>query len=350
MHWSARKTQNPWTVPGRGMRKIAMKHFHVVALGCLPIFMILFVAPGNAGAQTAPTFVGVRTFLSAPYEPDLEKLKADFAVLGVPFDEGTWGQPGERYGPRDMRENSQEYAHDLTDGFYYIDSDRTVLKGKRWVDVGDVIVYPTVPAETGEKITAAVQKILAKKTFPIVLGGDHSITFPVIRAFDVPLTVVHIDAHLDTWNGAKGNLDHASWVLRVAKLPSVKKIVQLGMRGIANDLEAAANAKALGTKVVTSEEIHRRGVSAAIDAIPRSENIYVTFDVDSMDPALAPGTGTYEPGGLNFAEIDELMKQIPTKGKLVGLDIVEVNPYRDPSGRTAQTAIRLMVDLLAAAF
>ncbi len=304
--------------------------------------LIILALPAFAGAQTAPTFVGVRTFLSAPYEPDLDKLQADFAVLGVPFDEGTWGQPGERYGPRDLRENSQEYAHDLTEGFYYIDGDRTVLKGKRWVDVGDVIVYPTVPAETGEKITAAVKKILAKKTFPIILGGDHSITFPVIRAFDVPLTVVHIDAHLDTWNGAR--------VLRVAKLPTVKKIVQLGMRGIANDPESAGNAKALGTKVVTSEEIHRRGVSAAIDAIPRSENIYVTFDVDSMDPALAPGTGTYEPGGLSFAEIDELMKQIPAKGKLVGLDIVEVNPYRDPSGRTAQTAIRLMVDLLAAAF
>ena len=319
----------------------------------VPVLLVCLIAitlPASVAPQTAPTFVGVRTFLSAPYEPDLDKLHADFAVLGVPFDEGTWGQPGERYGPRDLRENSQEYAHDLTEGFYYIDGDRTVLKGKRWVDVGDVIVYPTVPTETGEKITSAVKKILAKKTFPIILGGDHSITFPVIRAFDVPLTVVHIDAHLDTWNGAKGNLDHASWVLRVAKLPSVKKIVQLGMRGIANDQEAAANAKALGTNVVTCEEIHRRGVSAAIDAIPRSENIYVTFDVDSMDPTLAPGTGTYEPGGLNFAEIDELMKQIPSKGKLVGLDIVEVNPYRDPSGRTAQTAIRLMVDLLAAAF
>src|SRR5882724_7074890 len=334
----------------RDGRENAMKQVRIFALGFLLNLVVMLISPGNAAAQTAPTFVGVRTFLSAPYEPDLDKLQADFAVLGVPFDEGTWGQPGERYGPRDMRENSQEYAHDLTEGFYYIDGDRTVLKGKRWVDVGDVIVYPTVPAETGEKITSAVKKILAKKTFPIILGGDHSITFPVIRAFDVPLPVVHIDAHLDTWNGAKGNLDHASWVLRMAKLPSVKKIVQLGMRGIANDQEGAANAKALGTNVVTCEEINRRGVSAAIDAIPRSENIYVTFDVDSMDPTLAPGTGTYEPGGLNFTEIDELMKQIPTKGKLVGLDIVEVNPYRDPSGRTAQTAIRLMVDLLATAF
>jgi agmatinase len=312
--------------------------------------LVVLVLAGSARAQTAPTFVGIRTFLSAPYQPDLDKVNADFAVLGVPFDEGTWGQPGERYGPRDLRESSQEYAHDLTEGFYYIDGERTVLKGKRWVDVGDVIVYPTVPAETGQKTTDAVKKILGKKSFPIVLGGDHSITFPVIRAYDVPLTVVHIDAHLDTWNGAKGNLDHASWVLRAAKLPSVKKIVQLGMRGIANDPEAAGNAKAIGTKVVTGEEIHRRGVSAALEAIPQSENIYVTFDVDSMDPTVAPGTGTLEPGGLTFAEIDELMQGIPKKGKLVGLDIVEVNPYRDPSGRTAQTAIRLMVDLLGAAF
>jgi len=312
--------------------------------------LIVFTLPNSTRAQTAPTFVGIRTFLSAPYQPDLDKLSADFAVLGVPFDEGTWGQPGERYGPRDLRENSQEYAHDLTEGFYYIDGDRTLLKGKRWVDVGDVIIYPTVPAETGQKTTDAVRKILGKKSFPIILGGDHSITFPVIRAYDVPLTVVHIDAHLDTWNGAKGNLDHASWVLRVAKLPSVRKIVQLGMRGIANDPEAAGNAKAIGTKVVSGEEIHRRGVSAAIDAIPQSENIYVTFDVDSMDPTLAPGTGTLEPGGFTFAEIDELMQGIPKKGKLVGLDIVEVNPYRDPSGRTAQTAIRLMIDLLGAAF
>jgi len=111
-----------------------------LAVAIVSVCLIAISLPTLAPAQTAPTFVGVRTFLSAPYEPDLDKLHADFAVLGVPFDEGTWGQPGERYGPRDLRENSQEYAHDLTDGFYYLDGDRTVLKGKRWVDVGDVIV------------------------------------------------------------------------------------------------------------------------------------------------------------------------------------------------------------------
>src|SRR5260370_12710358 len=256
-------------------------------IGAACVLGILVGALANSTcAQTAPTFVGIRTFLSAPYQPDLDKLDADFDGRGVPSGEGSWGQPGERYGARDLRENSQEYAHALSEGFYYIDGERTLLKGKRWVDVGDVIVYPTVPAETGQKTTDAVKKILAKKSFPIILGGDHSITFPVIRAYDVPLTVVHIDAHLDTWNGAKGNLDHASWVLRVAKLPSVKKIVQIGMRGIANDPEAAGNAKAIGTKVVTGEEIHRLGASAAIDATPQSENIYVTFDGESIDATL----------------------------------------------------------------
>src|SRR5437773_7265726 len=111
------------------------------------------------------------------------QIEGGFRCARRAFDEGTWGQPGERYGPRDLRENSQEYAHDLTEGFYYIDGDRTVLKGKHWVDVGDVIIYPTVAEETDAKITEAVKKILAKHAFPIVLRVDHSITSPLVRAY-----------------------------------------------------------------------------------------------------------------------------------------------------------------------
>ena len=322
----------------------------IIRRALISCVLILAGRPPDLLAQAVPTFVGVRTFLGAPYVPKLDDLKADFAVLGVPFDEGTWGQPGERYGPRDLRESSQEYNHDLTAGFYYIDGDRTVLKGRRWADVGDVEVWPTAPTLTNDKVTSAVHAILTRQTFPIVLGGDHSITFPAVRAFDIPLTVIHLDAHLDTWNGAPGNLDHASWVLRVATLPNVKKIIQIGMRGLANDVEAVSNARRLGTMVITSEEIHRRGIPWLVSQIPVSGNIYVTLDVDALDPAVAPGTGTLEPGGLSFAEMDDLLTALPSKGRLVGMDIMEVNPYRDPSGRTAQTAIRLMIDLLASAF
>lgn len=315
------------------------------------VSFLLASAPAAAFGQAVPSYVGVRTFMGMSYVHNLDEVKADFAVLGVPFDEGTWGQPGERYGPRDLRENSQEYTHDLSEGFYYIDGDRTVLKGKRWVDVGDIDVMPTVPAQTDQKITDAVRKILSRRAFPIVLGGDHSITYAILRGIDIPnLTLVHIDAHLDTWNGAPGNLDHASWVLRAGKLPNVRKIVQIGMRGLANDPESMGNARRLGTTIVTAEEIHRHGVEAALAQIPASENIYVTLDVDVMDPTLAPGTGTLEPDGLSFSELDRLLMGIPAKGRLVGFDVVEVNPYRDPSGRTAQTAVRLMIDLLSAAF
>jgi agmatinase len=325
-----------------------MKQANCLA-AALGLSAALFLCAG-ARAQSQPTFVGVRTFLGAPYVKNLEELKADFAVLGVPFDEGTWGWPGERYGPRDMRESSQDYNHELTEGFYYIDGDRTVLKGKVWADVGDIELFPTVAAQTDDKITKAVQKILEKRAFPIVLGGDHSITFPVVRALDKDVTVIHFDAHLDTWNGEPGNLDHASWVNRAAKLQHVKKIVQVGMRGLANDQEAMGNARKIGSKIITSEQIHKKGTEWALEQIPQSESIYITLDVDVMDPTLAPGTGTLEPDGLNFREIDELLKGVTKKGHLIGFDIVEVNPMRDSSGRTAQTAIRLLIDTLGEAF
>ena len=315
----------------------------------LLLAVVWWCAPVAFG-QAVPTFVGVRTFLGAPYVANLDDMHADFAVLGVPFDEGTWGWPGERYGPRAMRESSQEYNHDLTEGFYYIDGDRTVLKGKHWVDAGDVPVMPTVAAQTNDKITEMVRKIRAKGAFPIILGGDHSLTFPVLRALDVPVTVIHFDAHLDTWNGAPGNLDHASWVNRAAKLAQVKKVVQIGQRGLANDEEAMANARKAHTIIITSEQIHRQGVEWALAQVASSENIYITLDVDVMDPTLAPGTGTLEPDGLSFAEIDALLKGVTAKGRLVGMDVVEVNPMRDGSTRTEQTAIRLLIDTLGAAF
>ena len=314
------------------------------------LFAVIWCCAPAAFGQAVPTFVGVRTFLGAPYVTNLDDLHADFAVLGVPFDEGTWGWPGERYGPRAMRESSQEYNHDLTEGFYYIDGDRTVLKGKHWVDAGDVPVMPTVAAQTNDKITEMVRKIRAKGAFPIILGGDHSLTFPVLRALDVPVTVIHFDAHLDTWNGAPGNLDHASWVNRAARLAQVKKVVQIGQRGLANDEEAMANARKAHTFIITSEQIHRQGVEWTLAQVAPSENIYITFDVDVMDPTLAPGTGTLEPDGLSFSEIDALLKGVTAKGRLVGMDVVEVNPMRDGSTRTEQTAIRLLIDTLGAAF
>jgi len=304
----------------------------------------------NPPCPSPVNFAGIRTFLGAPYIPRLADLKADIAVVGVPFDEGTWNAPGTRYGPRELREGTAMYKMcDLSLGFYYIDGDRVVLKGKHWADVGDVETWPTVPAQTNDSITREIRTILSRKAFPVVLGGDHSITFPILRAYDFPLTLIHFDAHLDTWTGAPGNLDHASWVNRAAKLPNVKNIIQIGMRGLANDFEAMENFRKIHSTLITSEQIHRRGVEWALSQIPASGNIYVTVDVDVMDPAVAPGTGTLEPGGLSFFQLDDLLTGLGAKGHLVGVDVVEVDD-RDHSGRTAQTAVRLIIDLLGAAF
>jgi len=325
-------------------------------------FAILLAAGGIAGNPPSAlaqepdsgltTFAGVRTFVAAPYVPRCENLQADIAILGVPFDEGTWGWPGERYGPRDIREGSQDYKqHDLKDGFYSLDRDLYILKGKRWADCGDVEVSPTVPLATNDRVTEGVKRILAQHAFPVVIGGDHSITFPILRAIETPgLTLIHFDAHLDTWTSAPGNIDHSSPIRRAAALPNIKKIIQIGMRGLANDMEATRNARTLGTRIITAEAIRRKGLEWTMAQIPKSEAIYVTLDVDVMDPSVTPGTGTYEPGGLRFEEIDELLTSIPSKGRIVGFDVVEVNPLRDPSGRTGQTAARLILDLLGAIF
>lgn len=296
-------------------------------------------------------FGGLQTFLRAPYVRDLKALDADIAVLGVPFDEGTTSRPGARYGPREIREASLAYSwHRHDGGFLYIDGGRVTLKGKRWADCGDVDVVPTQPAKTFDNVTEAVRAIIAKKAFPVILGGDHSISFPVIRALDAgPLTVIHLDAHLDTWDLGPGDLGHAGWVLRVAKLPFVKNIVQIGMRGLANDQDAVQNAARLGTTVITTEELRRSGVKAAIARIPRSGRIYLSLDIDVVDPSLAPGTGTPEVGGLTFDEIDELLRAIPSRGRLVGMDLVEVEPFHDPGEVTPLTAARLIIDLLGAA-
>ena len=330
-----------------------MNRFKTSVFTCAVLLSGAISAAAQEPVSGLQTFAGIRTFVAAPYVPRCEKMNADIAILGVPFDEGTWGWPGERYGPRDIREGSQDYKQaDLKNGFYYFDSDTYVLKGKRWADCGDVEVAPTVPSLTNERVTAAVKNIREQKAFPVVIGGDHSITVPVLKAMaDVPsLMIVHFDAHLDTWTSDPGNIDHSSPIRRSAMLPNVKKIVQIGMRGLANDMEATENARKIGSQVITTEAIRRKGIEWAIAQIPKADYIYVTLDVDVMDPSVTPGTGTYEPGGLKFEEIDQFLMAIPSKGKLVGFDVVEVNPLRDPSGRTGQTAARLILDFLGAIF
>ncbi len=297
-------------------------------------------------------FGGIRTFLRAPHVTEIEKLDADIAVLGVPYDQGTSMRPGTRYGPKEIREQSLNYSWAREGGFFYIDGETEVLKGRTWADLGDVNVSPYSAADTSARTTLAVHRIRKRGAFPVVLGGDHSIAFPVIRAYmDLPrLTVVQFDAHLDSYGSSDPKrLTHGEWLPQVMALPFVERVIQIGPRGLANAKGGLEASKRLGAAVITTEALRRHGVEWALQQIPQSEHLYITLDIDAMDPALAPGTGTVELGGIRFDEMSALLRGLPSRGQVVGMDLVEVNPLFDPTGVTAQTAVRLILDLVGAA-
>jgi len=299
-------------------------------------------------------YSGLCTFGKAPYQPDWEKIDARVAVLGVPFDEGTSNRPGTRYGPRHIREASDIYAY-LRGGFrgwYDCEADREILPDGSLVDIGDVKVTPTEPQTTFALTTQAVETVLAQGAFPVILGGDHSITFPCLRAFaGRPVDVVHLDSHtdfLDDMGGAR--YAHGSPLKRSSELEHVGRVVQVGIRGLNNGHAMMENARAYSCTIITAREVLEDGIDRAVERIPPLGDIYLTLDIDVLDPSVAPGTGTPEFGGLDYPQVRRLIEALPGRGRLVGMDLVEVNGLYDPTGRTAQVAARLIIDVLGAAF
>jgi agmatinase len=201
-----------------------------------------------------------------------------------------------------------------------------------------------------QRISDAVGTIVSRGVMPVVLGGDHSISFPAVRGLVGcgPLSLVHIDAHLDYRDEVGGvRFGHGCPIRRIAELPFIQDIVSLGIRGLRASEEDLEAARVRGNAVVTAGAIRRHGVVAALARVPPAERIYVTLDVDALDPGIAPGTGTPDPGGLSYTEVHELLQGIARKGHVVGFDLVEVNPWFDPTGATALTAAQLIIEFLA---
>jgi len=297
-------------------------------------------------------FVGISTFCKFPYVKDLEGMNVDVAVIGAPLDQGTFNRTGARNGPRAIREASQLYGpaiiHEL--GVYDVELGRYKLANTKIIDYGDIPVAPTLIQENLDLITKTVKKILHHKVFPIIIGGDHSITYPVIRAFDnIPLNIVHFDTHMDFADDLLGiTHSHSNPIKRASELKTVQKIIQIGIRGLLNPELYIEEAKTARARVITAIDVIKSGTDWVLSQIPKAENIYVTIDIDVLDPSIAPGTGTPEPGGLNYLQMREMLTQLPKKGKIVGFDLVEVNPFYDPAGITSQVASRLILDFLAA--
>lgn len=298
-------------------------------------------------------FTGICTFGKYPI-CEIEKLdteKVDVAVLGVPNDMGTQWKSGARMGPRSVREGSTLYSFGL-DGAYDIENDITYL-GPKWkiVDVGDVDIVHGDLLQSHDNTEETVRKIIEKGAMPVIIGGDHSVTAAIGQGMEAlgPFHVLQIDAHLDWADHRSGQrYGHGSCIRRLSEMKHVMNIYQFGIRGISSSLkEDVEAAKEYGCTILSPTQMREKGTEQLANLIPKGEKLYITIDIDGIDPSIAPGTGTPSPGGLLYDEVNQLLKIIAQHNEVVGFDLVEVAPIYDQTGMTGQTAARIMLDLLS---
>lgn len=290
-------------------------------------------------------FAGYSTLLRARQATNLDCL--DIALIGVPFDFGVTNRPGARFGPQQIRELSA-----MTHGPMHHESGIIPAQLCRFADVGDVDLENTYNLDQGiEEIEAYFHKIADAGVIPLTAGGDHSITYPILKAIarDEPVGLIHIDAHADTGGPFNGSKFHHGGPFRNAALAGVldpERTIQIGIRGRAEphwDFSYDS-----GMRVVHIEEFYDMGLQQVIEEARRVVGdgpTYISFDVDGIDPAYTPGTGTPETGGLTPRDVQQLIRGL--RGlNLVGGDAVEVAPPYDPSGNTALVAATMMWEML----
>ena len=300
-------------------------------------------------------FVGHCTFGKQPVQLDWERIEADVAVLGAPFDMGTQYRAGARFGPRAIREASTlfSFGHD---GVYDFEDDVTYLPAgeTRIVDIGDADMIHTNTIKSHENIELGVRKILQAGAVPLVLGGDHSVHIPCIRAFDdqPPVHLIHVDAHLDFVDSRHGVLyGHGNPLRRASEMGHVTGMTQLGIRYVSSsnkqDYEAARRA---GSDILSVRHVRKLGTEGVLARIPKGVRYYCTIDIDGFDPSIAPGTGTPSHGGFLYYEVLEILQGLTRQGEIVGLDLVEVAPDYDRDGTTAFLAAQLLLATLGYMF
>jgi agmatinase len=295
---------------------------------------------------------GAASFFGAPVVEDLSEMKADVAFLGVPFDAATNDRPGARFGPAAIRDASMRLQTAQRAGWFDPERNMHMLRGVSMLDVGDADVRTVDLMENFQIITEAARLVRASGAFPIFVGGDHAISFAVIRAFDDrPLTVVQFDAHQDYTDEKFGvRYSHDNHMRRMSELPHVRHIAQIGIRELMAQTEPWEAALAHGVQIVPAERIVREGPAQALAGVKIETDCYVSIDIDVLDPSLASGTGYPEPGGLSYYQLRDAVSGIAGRCRLVGFDVTEVNPAYDFSGATARIAARLLLDVLAEAF
>jgi agmatinase len=224
------------------------------------------------------------------------------------------------------------------------------------VDCGDIDVVPMDMAYIHRQIDESIKKILKHGALPVILGGDHSMSYPVVRGFEEkgPLGLIQLDAHLDRGEPIPdlkdGYITSGNPMRGIGKLKFIKNIVSIGMRGIHTSEKAYMEAEERGEILMPNYMVQESGIRKAIERIPSMEKCYVTIDMDVFDSAIAPGVGSPEPEGMDYSQVKGILFGIAEKTKVVGFDVVSVNPYHDPTGRTPLYAAQLIAEFLGAIF
>jgi guanidinopropionase len=297
-------------------------------------------------AAEVPRFAGHATFMRLPAVTSAEGL--DIALVGIPWDGGTTNRPGARHGPREIRSQSS-----LMRKVHHV-SKTAPFSLANIADVGDLSVNPIDLNDALKRIEAGMDAIISAGAIPLSVGGDHLTTLPVLRAVarQRPVGMIHFDAHSDTNDTYFGNnpYTHGTPFRRAIEegLLDPKRVVQIGIRGSMYDPHEHDWATDQGIRIIYMEEFVRRGaadVIAEAKAIVGDGPTYVTFDIDCIDPSMAPGTGTPELGGFTTREAQEMVRLL--RGvNIVGADVVEVSPPFDLAGMTAIAGATMMFELL----
>jgi len=303
------------------------------------------VHPQPVDALVYPRFSGIATFMRLPHVPRADEL--DIALIGIPYDGGATYRSGPRFGPRHVREQSAIIRP------WNPVLNLNPFEKKRIADFGDLSINPLSIEDTFQRISSQLDDVLKAGPRTMCVGGDHSILLPILRSMHKrfgPVGLIQFDAHNDTWGGYFGSPhSHGTPVRRAVEEGLIvgKDVLQVGLRGQVYAKEDFDFGRKHGFKVVTSEEFHRSGLPLVKGHLKKlgRRPVYVTLDIDVVDPAFAPGTGTPQVGGFSSVQILELVRSL--RGlNIVGCDLVEVSPPYDTGEITSLLAANLLYELV----
>jgi agmatinase len=271
--------------------------------------------------------------------------------MGVPSDEGSPFLPGTRFGPRSIREHSMRLGAG-GQGYFDVSRGQTFLeeemRGRQIADVGDAIVLPTNVEQTFANVTGMVRRIIGRDALPVVIGGDHAISYPVVAGFDEPLHVIQFDAHLDYEPFAHGlTLTNGHAFRHIARDPNVLSLTQVGIRGIRNPRETFAESIADGNHVLSINDFRAGALDERLNEMQNDARCYVSIDIDVLDMSLVPGCVSAEPDGMKYSELRDGLEQVADRLRVVGFDLCEVNPLLDvATGVTSYLGAHTIVEFL----